>query len=81
MASKLFEKLIVDQVFRHYKGNLYKIVAKAKCSDTERDIVVYRELYGQGNTWVRDASVFFSDAPGSVEGKMRFELVDRPRLL
>ncbi len=45
-------------VYRHYKGNLYQVIAAAKHSETLEDVVVYRALYGEGKYWVRPLSMW-----------------------
>ena len=70
-------------VYRHYKGNQYKVIGFAKHSETLEDMVVYKALYGDGGTWVRPLSMW--DNPIEIDGKTvkRFEYVkyDRQELL
>ena len=44
---------MVGEIFRHYKGNKYKVIAVAKHSETLEEMVVYQALYGSGEVWVR----------------------------
>lgn len=44
--------------YRHFKGNMYEVIAVAKHSETLEDMVVYRALYGDGGVWVRPASMW-----------------------
>lgn len=44
--------------YKHFKGNLYEVVAIAKHSETLEDMVVYKPLYGDGDWWVRPASMW-----------------------
>lgn len=37
-----------------------QILYFAKDSETQRDVVVYRALYGEGGVWVRPMEMFFS---------------------
>ena len=62
--------------YRHYKGGKYEVVAIARHSETLEDMVVYRALYGNGDVWVRPASMWNECV--SVEGKSvkRFEIID-----
>lgn len=46
-------------IVRHFKGNPYQILYFAKDSETQRDVVVYRALYGEGGVWVRPMEMFF----------------------
>lgn len=46
------QEIIVGGTYRHFKGNLYKVVGIAKHSETLDDMVVYESL--RNNTlWVR----------------------------
>ena len=44
--------------YRHFKGNEYEVLYIAKNSETLEDTVVYRALYGEGEVWVRPASMW-----------------------
>lgn len=44
--------------YRHFKGNLYEVLAMAKNSETNEDMVVYRACYGEKTIWVRPASMW-----------------------
>ena len=64
-------------IVRHFKGNLYQILYFAKDSETQRDVVVYRALYGEEGVWVRPMEMFFSPVDRekypNAEQKYRFE--------
>ena len=45
--------------YRHFKGNEYRVIGFAKHSETEEEMVVYEELYGEHRLWVRPADQFF----------------------
>ena len=45
-------------VYRHFKGNDYRLIAVARHSETEEPMVVYQALYGEGGLWVRPASMW-----------------------
>jgi len=44
--------------YRHYKGNAYEVIGMARHSETRELMVVYRPLYGEGDMWVRPATMF-----------------------
>lgn len=71
---KLFEPL-VGKIFRHYKGNQYKVNQVARHSETLELVVVYQALYGDFEYWVRPLDMFLETL--IVEGKQipRFELI------
>lgn len=62
-------------LYRHYKGNLYRVIGFAKHSETLEDMVVYKALYGEFGTWVRPLSMW--ENPIEVDGQTvkRFEFV------
>ena len=45
-------------VYRHFKGNLYRLLHIAKHSESLEPMVVYQALYGEGGIWVRPASMW-----------------------
>ena len=49
---------IKQGVYRHFKGNEYRVVGIAKHSETLEEMVVYQALYGEGGLWVRPAAMW-----------------------
>lgn len=47
--------------YRHYKGRDYTVLGVAKHSETEEELVVYRQEYGDRALWVRPAAMFVED--------------------
>lgn len=45
-------------VYKHFKGNLYRLLFVARHSETLEPMVVYQALYGEGGHWVRPASMW-----------------------
>jgi hypothetical protein len=45
-------------LYRHYKGNDYRVVGLARHSETMEVLVVYDALYGDFGRWVRPAAMF-----------------------
>ena len=46
------QEITIGKTYKHYKGNVYKIIAFAKHSETCEDMIVYQSLK-DGATWVR----------------------------
>lgn len=44
--------------YRHYKGREYTVLGVARHSETEEEMVVYRQEYGDRGLWVRPLSMF-----------------------
>ena len=45
-------------VYRHFKGNLYRVLFTARHSETGEEMVVYQALYGEKGYWVRPAAMW-----------------------
>ena len=45
-------------LYRHFKGNLYRLLYVAKHSETLEPMVVYQALYGEMGVWVRPADMW-----------------------
>ncbi len=45
-------------LYRHYKGNDYRVLGLARHSETLEPLVVYEALYGERGRWVRPAAMF-----------------------
>ena len=44
--------------YRHFKGNVYRVLHIAKHSETLEEMVVYQAMYGERGIWVRPKSMF-----------------------
>ena len=72
-------KPVAGDLYCHFKGNLYEIITVATHSETEEEMVVYRQKYGEYRDFVRPLSMFLSEVDHEkypeVKQKYRFELV------
>ena len=69
-----------EQVYKHFKGNLYRILTLALDSETGEEMVVYKALYGEGTVYVRSLSMFMSEVDKEkypdCQQEYRFQLVE-----
>lgn len=69
----------VGKLYRHFKGNLYKVVGIATDSETSEKLVVYEAQYGTKELYVRPYAMFAEklDTEKYLNAKQeyRFELV------
>ena len=62
--------------YRHYKGNDYIVIGVAKHSETEEELVVYRQDYGEFGLWVRPKSMFLESVEVDGQSVARFQFVE-----
>ena len=67
------QEIIIGKTYRHFKGNLYKVIGFAKHSETLEDMVVYQPLK-TGDNWVRPLSMWNEVVDD--KGTLRFTLVE-----
>lgn len=48
----------VAGIYRHYKGQRYRVLGTARHSETMEPLVVYQALYAERGLWVRPAVMF-----------------------
>ena len=53
-------EIIVHGVYRHFKGNCYYVEGVALHSETGEKFVVYRQLYGERELYIRPLEMFLS---------------------
>lgn len=75
-ANKLVS---IGQVYQHYKGNQYYVLAIGKHSETLEDLVVYISLYknSESQVWVRPLEMFIETVEYKGKTLPRFQLVEK----
>ncbi len=71
--------VLVGKTYRHFKGQLYKVLCIATDYETNEEVVVYEALYGKHLIWTRPYDMFNSKVdkekyPDETQ-EYRFELV------
>jgi len=51
-------EVLVGRIYRHFKGDYYLVENIATDANTNKKVVVYRGLYGNGPLWVREIEDF-----------------------
>jgi len=71
----------VGAKYKHYKGNLYEVVAVARDSgNPQKELVAYKALYdspefGKNQVWVRSKEEFLAEVAKNGKTFLRFEEV------
>ena len=66
------QEITIGKTYKHYKGNIYKIIALAKHSETEEDMIVYQSVKN-GDIWVRPRKMWNEKIAPNI---LRFTLLD-----
>lgn len=68
------------EIYKHFKGNCYRIITVAEHTETGEKLVVYQALYGDFNVYAKELSVFLNpvdkDKYPYVMQKRQYELVE-----
>ena len=68
------QKIIVGKTYKHFKGNIYKVIALAKCSETLEELIVYQSI-DEKHTWVRPKKMWNEVVDD--KGTLRFTLIEK----
>ena len=52
---------VEGEIYHHFKGNEYQIIAVAEHSEDGSQMVVYKALYGEGKCYVRPLDMFMEE--------------------
>ena len=63
-------------LYRHFKGNLYRLLYVAKHSETLEPMAVYQALYGDHGIWVRPAAMWNERVERDGYCRPRFYMVE-----
>ncbi len=57
----------VGTIYRHYKGSEYRVLAVARHSESEEELVVYQDIAHPEKIWARPLAMFMGTV--DVDGK------------
>ena len=64
--------------YRHYKGRDYIVLGVARHSETQEEMVVYQQDYGDRGLWVRPLAMFLETVQVDGQAIPRFQCVEEP---
>lgn len=71
--------IVINGIYKHFKGNTYKVLYVAKDSETLEELVVYMDVNDNNKIWVRKKDMFLSKVDKNkypnVLQEYRFELI------
>jgi len=61
------EDVVPGYIYQHYKGNFYKVLAIAKHTETEEELVIYQKISKEleEQIWARPMSMFIDQVTWS----------------
>jgi len=63
-------------IYKHYKGNKYKVISVAKNTETEENLVIYQNIEGEKKMWARPQKMFKEFVKIKDKKFPRFELIE-----
>jgi hypothetical protein len=61
--------------YRHFKGKEYIVIGVARHSETQEELVVYRQDYGDRSLWVRPTAMFLERVEHDGRSVPRFAFI------
>ncbi|MBR2875741.1 MAG: DUF1653 domain-containing protein [Clostridia bacterium] len=77
-------EIVINGVYRHFKGNYYIVKNLAIDAESDAEVVVYKALYDDGKMFVRNKDNFLSEVDHEkypeASQKFRFQLQQAPKI-
>lgn len=68
-------------IYKHYKGNLYKVHSIARHTESGEELVIYSSLYGDYGTWARPKTMFKEKLMHQDQLVDRFTFIRNPDII
>ena len=62
--------------YKHFKGNVYEVIAIARHSETLEEMVIYRSVKNKNDVWARPASMWCETVERDGKIAPRFEFIE-----
>jgi len=70
------QEIFIGKTYKHFKGNLYKVIGFAKHSETLEEMVIYESL-NNNTVWVRPINMWSEVVDN--KGTLRFTLCSQEK--
>lgn len=74
--ERLRQEKVPPGVYRHFKGKEYEVLGISRDSETLKEKVVYRALYGARGLWRRSPEMFLEEVEVNGKRVPRFQKID-----
>lgn len=68
-------KKIIKGIYKHYKGNKYRVLYVSAHTESGEDLVIYQDIKDESKIWARPKKMFLESVEIDGESKPRFELI------
>lgn len=69
------QPLVLGGIYKHFKGNFYRLMNVAVHSETKEKYIVYQAMYDDFTIYIRPFDMFFEDVDrdGSVKPRFKYQ--------